>query len=83
MRDELRLREAAEAELRAARDDLAAERAYLRQVLDALDVSVITCDADGILVHTTRGAKAISAWTPTRTASMGGRSTTASPGPTA
>lgn len=58
LRDELALREAAEAELRATRDDLAAERAYLRQILDALDVTVITCDADGNLVHTNRAARA-------------------------
>ena len=57
MREELTLREAAEAELRAARDHLGAERAYLRQILDALDVAVITCDADGILVHTNRAAR--------------------------
>jgi signal transduction histidine kinase/CHASE1-domain containing sensor protein len=57
LRDELGLREAAEAELRAARDELGAERAYLRQVLDALDVAVVTCDADGILVHTNRAAR--------------------------
>ncbi|GAA3213327.1 ATP-binding protein [Dactylosporangium siamense] len=57
MREELTLREAAEAELRTARDDLTAERAYLRQVLDALDVSVITCDAAGVLVHTNRAAR--------------------------
>ncbi|MFF5228101.1 ATP-binding protein [Dactylosporangium sp. NPDC000521] len=58
MREELALREAAEAGLRAARDELATERAYLRQVLDALDVTVITCDADGMLVHTNRAARA-------------------------
>ncbi|MGI5176452.1 ATP-binding protein [Dactylosporangium sp. CA-152071] len=57
MREELALREAAEAGLRAARDELATERAYLRQVLDALDVTVITCDADGMLVHTNRAAR--------------------------
>ncbi|MET7419064.1 ATP-binding protein [Dactylosporangium sp. NPDC005555] len=58
LRAELTLREAAEAELRAARDDLAAEQAYLRQVLDALDITVITCDADGMVVHTNRAARA-------------------------
>ncbi|MEV0128645.1 ATP-binding protein [Dactylosporangium sp. NPDC050688] len=57
MRDELALREAAEAGLRIARDELATERAYLRQVLDALDVTVVTCDAAGILVHTNRAAR--------------------------
>ncbi|MDG6103252.1 CHASE domain-containing protein [Dactylosporangium aurantiacum] len=58
MREELTLREAAEAGLRAARDELAAERAYLRQVLDALDVAVVTCDAGGLVVHTNRAARA-------------------------
>lgn len=57
MREELTLREAAEAGLRTARDELAAERAYLRQVLDAMDVVVVTCDTDGILVHTNRAAR--------------------------
>jgi signal transduction histidine kinase len=57
MREELTLRETAEAGLRTARDELAAERAYLRQVLDALDVTVITCDADGMVAHTNRAAR--------------------------
>jgi PAS domain S-box-containing protein len=54
---ELAARQAAEAQLRAARDDLATQRAYLAQILDAIDVVVITCDTTGALVHTNRAAR--------------------------
>lgn len=44
-------REAAEAELRVTRDALAARKAYLRSVLDAADVAIVTCDVHGRIVH--------------------------------
>jgi len=59
LRAELHARTAAEIELRAARDALADQRAYLTQVLDALDVSVITCDTTGAIVHANRTARRI------------------------
>ncbi|WP_153054432.1 ATP-binding protein [Planomonospora sphaerica] len=49
--------EADQAALRAARDELAVSKAYLTQVLDAIDVTVITCDADGTIVHANRVAR--------------------------
>jgi signal transduction histidine kinase len=47
------------AAIEAARDELAAQKDYLAQVLDALQITVITCDTDGMLVHTnaTGGAR--------------------------
>ncbi|GAA2845712.1 hypothetical protein Acy02nite_47310 [Actinoplanes cyaneus] len=51
LRTELAARTAAEAELRAARDALEQQKAYLTQILDALDVAVITCDTSGAIVH--------------------------------
>ncbi|MFF5289195.1 ATP-binding protein [Paractinoplanes globisporus] len=55
---ELARREAIEADLRRARDDLDAQRAFLAQVLDALEPSVLTCDNDGAIVHANRSARA-------------------------
>nr|BFE80685.1 hypothetical protein GCM10020093_032860 [Planobispora longispora] len=46
-------RERTAVRLREARDELAASKAYLTQVLDAIDVTVITCDADGVIVTPT------------------------------
>ncbi|MBG0831942.1 CHASE domain-containing protein [Planomonospora sp. ID67723] len=51
--------QADQVELRTARDELAAQEAYLTQVLDAIDVSVITCDSDGVIVHANRVARAV------------------------
>jgi PAS domain S-box-containing protein len=53
---ELAARNAAEAQLRTAHDDLDAQRTHLTQVLDALEVSVITCDRDGAITHLNRAA---------------------------
>jgi PAS domain-containing protein len=39
----------AEADLRAARDDLARRMDYFQQVIDTLDIAVASCDADGVL----------------------------------
>ncbi|GIF38987.1 ATP-binding protein [Actinoplanes xinjiangensis] len=52
-------RRADTAAIEAARDELAAQKDYLTQVLDALQITVITCDSDGMLVHTnaTGGAR--------------------------
>jgi signal transduction histidine kinase/CHASE1-domain containing sensor protein len=52
-------RKAAEIELRAARDELAEQRAYLHEVLDAIDVTVVTCDTTGAIVHSNRVARQI------------------------
>jgi signal transduction histidine kinase/CHASE1-domain containing sensor protein len=46
------------AELRAARDALATQRAHLSQVLDVIDVAVLTCDTTGTIVHANRTARA-------------------------
>ncbi len=54
---ELAQRRAAEAELRAARDELARQKAYLAQVLDALEIAVLTCDVDGRIVHANRTSR--------------------------
>ncbi|BEL06690.1 hypothetical protein Q0Z83_048810 [Actinoplanes sichuanensis] len=52
-------RKADMAAIEAARDQLAAQKDYLTQVLDALQITVVTCDTDGMLVHTnaTGGAR--------------------------
>jgi PAS domain S-box-containing protein len=50
-------RKTAEAELRAAGHALADQQAYLTQVLDAIDVTVITCDTTGAIVHANRAAR--------------------------
>ncbi|GIE76608.1 hypothetical protein Aph02nite_25580 [Actinoplanes philippinensis] len=52
-------RRADTAAIEAARDELAAQKDYLTQVLDALQITVITCDTGGMLVHTnaTGGAR--------------------------
>ena len=55
---ELDARYAAEALLRTAHDDLESERIRLTQILDALDVSVVTCDRDGTISHLNRAARA-------------------------
>jgi PAS domain S-box-containing protein len=52
-------RRAAEIELRAARDELAEQRAYLHEVLDSIDVTVVTCDTAGTIVHSNRVARQI------------------------
>ncbi|MFB9895619.1 ATP-binding protein [Planobispora takensis] len=57
LQEELVRRTASEAELRGARDELAVQKAYLTQVLDAIDVNVITCDLDGVIVHANRVAR--------------------------
>jgi PAS domain S-box-containing protein len=44
-------------ELRRAHDALQAQQAYLTQVLDAIDVTVITCDTAGNIVHANRTAR--------------------------
>ncbi|GAA2672880.1 ATP-binding protein [Actinoplanes palleronii] len=44
-------------ELRAAHEALQAQQAYLTQVLDAIDVTVITCDTSGAIVHANRTAR--------------------------
>ncbi|MEU4236878.1 ATP-binding protein [Actinoplanes sp. NPDC026619] len=54
---ELSARYAAEALLRTTHDDLAAERTRLAQVLDALEVSVLTCDREGTITHLNRTAR--------------------------
>ncbi|MDP9795036.1 signal transduction histidine kinase [Catenuloplanes nepalensis] len=46
--------EAATRELRASARAVEAERAYLVQVLDLLDLTVVTCDAAGRVVHMNR-----------------------------
>ncbi|GAA3381930.1 PAS domain S-box protein [Cryptosporangium minutisporangium] len=43
--------------LRAARDELTAHKDYLTQVLDAIDVTVVTCATDGTIVHANRNAR--------------------------
>ncbi|GIJ67128.1 hypothetical protein Voc01_020450 [Virgisporangium ochraceum] len=50
VRHELAQRQAAEADLEAQKD-------YLTQILDTLDVTVITCAADGTIVHANRVAR--------------------------
>lgn len=45
------------ADLRGARDDLVAQKDYLTQVLDTLDVAVLTCDPGGRVVHSNRAAR--------------------------
>ncbi|SDT80229.1 ATP-binding protein [Actinoplanes derwentensis] len=44
-------------QLRRARDALQQQQAYLTQVLDAIDVTVITCDTVGAIVHANRSAR--------------------------
>ena len=50
-------RKAAEAQLRTARDALADQKAYLTQVLDAIEVMVVTCDTNGAIVHANLAAR--------------------------
>jgi signal transduction histidine kinase len=57
MQADLLWRKQVEAELRAARDELALQKAYLDQVLDAIDVAVVTCDASGVMQHSNRAAR--------------------------
>jgi PAS domain S-box-containing protein len=57
LRAELAARTTAEDELRAARDALADQKTYLTQVLDAIDVTVITCDTTGTIMHANRTAR--------------------------
>lgn len=58
LRQELRRRADIEADLRRARDELGTERAFLAQVLDALEPIVLTCDTEGVIVHANRAARA-------------------------
>ncbi|WP_433380643.1 ATP-binding protein [Actinoplanes sp. CA-142083] len=58
LRRELARREAIESDLRAAHDDRDAQRAFLAQVLDALEPAVLTCDNDGVIVHANHAARA-------------------------
>jgi signal transduction histidine kinase/CHASE1-domain containing sensor protein len=58
LRDELTHRHDAEVRLRAAHDDLATQKAYLAQVLDAIDITVMTCGSDGAIVHANHAARA-------------------------
>jgi transcriptional regulator with PAS, ATPase and Fis domain len=51
LRHELEQRQTAESDLEAQKD-------YLTQILDTLDVTVVTCDVDGATVHTNRKARA-------------------------
>lgn len=48
---------AANVELGAVRDDLTMRKDYLTQVLDAIDVAVLTCDGEGLIVHANRTAR--------------------------
>jgi signal transduction histidine kinase/CHASE1-domain containing sensor protein len=50
-------RNAAEIELRTARDTLADHQAYLIQVLDAIDVAVLACDTTGTIMQANRIAR--------------------------
>ncbi|WP_222942297.1 ATP-binding protein, partial [Actinoplanes teichomyceticus] len=63
LRQELAWRQATEMELRQTRDDLASQQAYLTQVLDALEPTVITCDTDGVIVHANHAARLAGATT--------------------
>jgi signal transduction histidine kinase len=54
----------AEVELRATRDALAAQQLYLTEVLDAIDITVITCDTTGTIVHANRAAQQVLAAAP-------------------
>ncbi|GIH95970.1 hypothetical protein Psi01_66000 [Planobispora siamensis] len=56
------------AALRSARDELAAHEAYLTQVLDTIEVTVVTCDAEGTIVHLNEVARAALPSFPPRTA---------------
>jgi signal transduction histidine kinase len=47
----------AEVELRATRDALTAQQAYLTQILDVIDVTVVTCDTTGTIVHANWAAR--------------------------
>lgn len=48
---ELERRRVAEVELRRAMEDLADQKAYLTEVLDAIKIWVMTCDNEGRIVH--------------------------------
>jgi signal transduction histidine kinase len=50
-------REAVQAELQGARDELAAQKRYLTQVMDSIDVAVTTYDPEGRVVHRNRAAR--------------------------
>ncbi|MDR7276413.1 ATP-binding protein [Catenuloplanes atrovinosus] len=49
--------ETATRELRASARAVEAQRAYLVQVLDLLDLTVVTCDASGAVVHMNRSGR--------------------------
>ncbi len=51
-------RAASAAALRRAHDELAGQKQYLTQVLDALQVAVLTCDTEGRIRHANRAAVA-------------------------
>ena len=50
-------RKAAEADLAAARDALTEQKAYLQQILDAIEVTVVACDTSGMIVLANRTAR--------------------------
>lgn len=57
LNDALDSSDRAEAGLRVARDDLARRKDYFEQVLDSLDIAVVSCDADGVLAFRNRVAR--------------------------
>ncbi|MFB9718440.1 ATP-binding protein [Planobispora longispora] len=59
LHEELAQHEADQAELRAARDELVAQKAYLNQIMDAINVAVMTVGTDGRLVHGNRVARVV------------------------
>jgi signal transduction histidine kinase len=58
LREELVHRHAAEAQLQRAHDDLAAQKGQLSEILDAIDIAVVTCDTDGVIVQANPVARA-------------------------
>ncbi|GAA2362798.1 PAS domain S-box protein [Dactylosporangium salmoneum] len=54
-----RARDAAAAQLAQRNVELAAERAYLNEILDIINVYVMTCDRDGNLVHLNRAGRSV------------------------
>ncbi len=51
LRTDIERRREAESQLRSARDELAHREQFLDEVLNAIDVMVLACDADGRLTH--------------------------------
>jgi signal transduction histidine kinase len=48
------------AQRQAVEADLAAQKDHLTQILDAIDVTVVTCALDGTIVHANRAARSLS-----------------------